>query len=137
MGVRDDIDYLLPRGMNQSTAMRYLGVKRRAFDSLKNELRPIKIGTSLVYDRHDLDALLDRLMLKRVHLPSHPDALASSDGPSIDRATLRAIPTDQGTPWPVKAASTKSQVANGASTKCSGVSAFRAVSDLIKRQNRG
>ena len=51
----------LPRGLNSAAAMAYLGIRRRAWNTLRRELRSIRIGTSVVYDRHDLDELFERL----------------------------------------------------------------------------
>ena len=48
------------RGFNCSQAMAYLGVKRRAFDKhIRPHLTAVRLGTSVVFDRIDLDRVLD------------------------------------------------------------------------------
>ena len=61
MGARDAFVTLQPRGLSTEDALRYLGIKRRAFDTLKVQLRPIRVGTSKLYDVRELDQLFDRL----------------------------------------------------------------------------
>jgi predicted DNA-binding transcriptional regulator AlpA len=48
------------RGFNCQEALQYLGIKRRAFDKyFRPALNPIRLGTSVVFDRIDLDRLLE------------------------------------------------------------------------------
>lgn len=52
------------RGLNRQQAIEYLGVKSTYFDK---EVRPLlrarKMGTSMVFDRNELDTVFDQLML--------------------------------------------------------------------------
>ena len=48
------------RGYNCQEALAYLGVKRRAFETyFRPYLTPVRLGTSVVFDRIDLDRVLD------------------------------------------------------------------------------
>lgn len=51
----------IKRGLSYAEAMAYVGVKRRTFDQ---EWRPhlvaVPSGTTLIFDRHDIDALFER-----------------------------------------------------------------------------
>ena len=48
------------RGYNCHEAMAYLGVKRRAFEKyFRPYLTALRLGTSVVFDRVDLDRLLE------------------------------------------------------------------------------
>jgi hypothetical protein len=48
------------RGYNAQEAMRYLGVKRKAFDKFyRPYLSPMKFGTSIIFDVIDLDSVMD------------------------------------------------------------------------------
>jgi len=50
------------RGLSYREAMAYVGVRRRTFDELwRPRLKPIRAGTSLVFDRRELDALFDEM----------------------------------------------------------------------------
>src|SRR4051812_16480975 len=51
----------LKRGLSYAEAMAYVGVKRRTFDEVwRPQLVALPSGTSLLFDRQDLDALFDR-----------------------------------------------------------------------------
>ena len=51
------------RGLNSAEAMDYLGVKRRTFErEIRPRLRAVRLGTSLMFDVHELDRLFDELM---------------------------------------------------------------------------
>jgi hypothetical protein len=41
--------------------MQDLGLRRRPWAVVRHELKPVRLGTSLIYDRRDLHALFDRL----------------------------------------------------------------------------
>src|SRR5262249_12804944 len=139
MGARD---FFFARGLSKEAAASYLGVKRRTFERIAAGLQPAKLGTSLVYDVRDLDALFDRLKADTnvspdagerpganfAHVPvTRPSAVSS---PS-DRRPANEKGADK---WVVKEASTKTQgVVDGELTESTGVSAFRAVSERIKR----
>src|SRR5450631_233874 len=60
MGAPDFLRFL-PRGLSSQDAQAYLGLKRATWDTLREQLQPVRLGTSLVYDRHDLDVLFERL----------------------------------------------------------------------------
>lgn len=48
------------RGFNCQEALHYLGIKRHAFEKyFRPLLSPIRLGTSVVFDRIDLDRVLD------------------------------------------------------------------------------
>ena len=48
------------RGFNRVEAIAYLGVKTRFFEAeVRPHLTPTKMGTSLVFDRFDLDRVFD------------------------------------------------------------------------------
>lgn len=52
------------RGLNREDAINYLGVKGTFFDKeLRPKLHPQKMGTSLIFDRRELDILFDEIML--------------------------------------------------------------------------
>jgi hypothetical protein len=145
MGTREDINSVLPRGLNQEQACQYLGLKRRTFEALKPQLRALKLGTSLVYDRRELDELFDRLMGEAhpVNLPGHQHKPPTghphptiSNGPAGGATSPSGLIPFQGAPWRDKAVSIKTPSA-GESTRSSGVSAFRAVSTRIRKQNHG
>lgn len=52
------------RGLNREDAINYLGVKGTFFDKeLRPKLHPQKMGTSLIFDRRELDNLFDEIML--------------------------------------------------------------------------
>ena len=52
------------RGLNRQQAIEYLGIKSTYFDK---EIRPLlharKMGTSMVFDRRELDSVFDQIML--------------------------------------------------------------------------
>lgn len=48
------------RGYNCQEALRYLGIKRRAFETyFRPHLVPVRMGTCVVFDRIDLDRVLE------------------------------------------------------------------------------
>ena len=48
------------RGYNCQEALQYLGVKRRAFETyFRPFLTPVRLGTCVVFDRIDLDRVLE------------------------------------------------------------------------------
>ena len=50
------------RGFNKVEAMRYLGVKRDSFERyFQPHLTAVRIGTSLLFDRFDLDRVYDMI----------------------------------------------------------------------------
>jgi hypothetical protein len=54
------------RGLNYREAMAYVGVKRRTFDEVwRPYLNPFRQGSSLIFDRQELDCVFDEF--KRLH----------------------------------------------------------------------
>lgn len=52
------------RGLNRQQAIDYLGIKGTHFDKeIRPKLRGIKMGTSMVFDRLELDTIFDQIML--------------------------------------------------------------------------
>jgi hypothetical protein len=112
--------------------MRYLGVRRRTWDKLRRQLRAVKLGTSKLYARKDLDHLFDRLkgfdrvaenpgsdkeapLFARDTGARAPEAKSPSDGRPSN-------PTKGEKPWVVKQASTKTRKpAAGGSTDASKI----------------
>jgi hypothetical protein len=72
----------MKRGLSYAEAMAYVGVKRRTFDAAwRPRLSVMHQGTSLIFDRNDLDRVFDEL----------------KSGKAIDEtAQDRAQPTRQG-----------------------------------------
>lgn len=143
MGARDEFTTPV-RGMSQEAAMAYLGVKRRTFESLRHRLRPVPLGTSLVYDVRELDELFDSL--KAEALLATGDAQAGrqlATAPATSRGTPVSAPSpthpaQKGTRnWVSNVASIRTEMERGESTASTAVSAFNAVSELIKKQKRG
>gem|GEM_PF-4984024 len=131
-----------PRAMNSGSAMVYLGVRRRVWNSLKQQLTPIRLGTSVLYDRLDLDDLFNRLKenhstrdrnvpIGNSSIPSSPPDVVtlSMDGrPSQPRKGDRQ--------WAVSKASTLTQeVGNGGSTRSSEANAFKVVMARIRTRS--
>lgn len=144
MGARED--FPLPRGLSKEAAASYLGVKRRTFERIATDLRPTKLGTSLVYDIRDLDALFDRLKASANEptdlgeQPSHGLSLVSTTSSQAVSSPpdRRPAPEKGDCKWVVKVASTKTQrVVAGELTESTAVSAFKAVSTRIKKQLPG
>jgi hypothetical protein len=142
MGARD---FSAPRGLSKEAAAAYLGVKRRTFERIASELRPTKLGTSLVYDVRDLDALFDRMKVATrepadlgeqpscgLSLVSTTSSRAVSSSPDRRPAEKKGVEE-----WVVKQASTRTPRAGGGSTESTGVSAFKAVSTRIRKLNPG
>lgn len=80
MGANDSFTEL-QRGFRAEAAMRYLGLKRRAFDAVKDQLQPIRSGASKIYDRHDLDALFERLKARSASSQSAPLRISQRQTP--------------------------------------------------------
>jgi len=78
--------------------MHYLGVRRRTWAAMRTELKPVRIGTSLIYDRRDLDVFFDRLKSsqkptrssQRRNPPDVEDPLATSLRSAWTGGPLRA-----------------------------------------------
>ena len=105
------------RGFNAQEAMKYLGVKRKAFDKyFRPFLKPLPFGTSLIFDRLDLDKILDDYKL----------------------GNERLITEKGETKWAEnKVASTKTTKIDGASIKSTVGQDFESVSKRLKRLKTG
>jgi Helix-turn-helix domain len=133
------------RGLTSVEAMRYLGVRRRTWTALRGQLRPMRIGTSLIYDRRDLDAFFDRL--KSSQQPTRGNAGADVppdvEQPTVDvvRSALDGRPSARmkgGNSWAVYRASTRTpRPVNGALTNSSEDSAFKVVTARIRKRSPG
>jgi hypothetical protein len=79
----------MKRGYTYAQAMAYAGVKRRTFDTKwRPRLVAIKQGSSLVYDRADLDRLFDEFKADAAGAPqaaNDPDAQIPHNGPRNGR----------------------------------------------------
>jgi hypothetical protein len=52
------------RGLNRQQAIDYLGIKGTFFDKkIRPKLQGIKMGTSVIFDRLELDTVFDQIML--------------------------------------------------------------------------
>lgn len=106
------------RGLNRQDAIDYLGIKGTYFDK---EIRPLlrarKMGTSMVFDRLELDSVFEQIML------------ASGD----------VGPTEKGlTQWPKEPqASWKQKTDAGESTRATKELDFKGVLKRIKQQKTG
>jgi hypothetical protein len=130
--------------------MEYVGVKRRAFDEhWRPHLVALPQGTSLIFDREDLDRLFDRFKQVANHTldrspadappelpgPMDPASAASAAVSSqVDRRPTSGKGVEK---WVVKVASIRTQVAGGESTSSTAVNAFKAVSDRIRKPKLG
>jgi hypothetical protein len=104
--------------------MEYLGVKRKTFDSVfRPRLRSLRVGTSVLFDRRDLDDLFDRIK---------EGAESGADGrPSVD--------SKGGNPWAVKPSASGSMPSDvsGRLTRSIEASAFDSVVKRIRKQKSG
>src|SRR5262252_1789916 len=105
----------MKRGLTYSEAIAYVGVKRRAFDHhWRPHLVAIAHGTSLVFDREDLDRLFNELK----QCAARADARDSIPQPATAVSSLadRRPTSGKGVErWVVKAASTKTPMEGGES----------------------
>ena len=149
----------MKRGLNYLEAIAYVGVKRRTFDQQwRPHLVAIAQGTSLIFDREDLDRLFERFKQEAgCESPGQPcdelsegrDCVLTPDEPVTTTADPRPAATISSLSdrrptsrtgverWVVKTASTKTQRAGGESTSSTAVNAFRAVSDRIRKPKPG
>jgi hypothetical protein len=106
------------RGLNRQQAIFYLGIKGTYFDkAIRPKLHPIKMGTSLIFDRLELDNVFDEIMLD-----------AGDVGPNVEGAQQ----------WPKKPqVSPKQMTADGESTKLSQELDFKAVLQHLRTQKTG
>ena len=136
MSGRDEFLADLPRGMNAGQAMAYLGLKRRAFDQIKGELRKRRIGTSQLYDRWDLDNFLDRLFGHAVA------AVPQGVDNDVESSLLAAQHSDAGPQkekkWAARLASTATKrPASTGSTSAIAAYDYATISRATRRQKSG
>lgn len=144
----------MKRGLTYLEAIDYVGVKRRTFDTQwRPHLVAMSQGTSLIFDREDLDKLFNQFKQNAGRsVPASPaDALqgfapeaAVSNNTEPQRTAAvssladRRPTSEKGVErWVVKTASTKTQRAGGESTSSTAVNAFKAVSDRIRKPKLG
>lgn len=144
----------MKRGLTYLEAIDYVGVKRRTFDTQwRPHLVAMSQGTSLIFDREDLDKLFDQFKQNAgrgapaapADAPQAfaPDAAASNILDPQPTAAVSCLADRRPTSekgvekWVVKTASTKTQRAGGESTSSTAVNAFKAVSDRIRKPKHG
>ncbi len=106
------------RGLNRQQAIAYLGVKGSYFDDeIRPKLHGIRLGTSVIFDRRDLDMIFDQLKM------------APGD----------VGPTEKGvSKWPKEPqVSIKQKTDAGGSTKRSTDLVFKDVIARLKKQKNG
>jgi hypothetical protein len=144
----------MKRGLTYLEAMDYVGVKRRTFDvQWRPHLVAISQGTSLIFDREDLDRLFDQFKqntrclapaspvvgtcqatVPETYVPQSMESIPAAVSSLADRRPTSRKGVER---WVVKTASTKTQRAGGESTNSTAVNAFKAVSDRIRRPKLG
>jgi hypothetical protein len=141
----------MKRGLTYLEAMDYVGVKRRTFDvQWRPHLVAIPQGTSLIFDREDLDRLFDQFKqdtrrlappvgtshapVPEAYVPGSMEPMPAAVSSLADRRPTSRKGVER---WVVKTASTKTQRAGGESTNSTAVNAFKAVSDRIRRPKLG
>ena len=104
------------RGYNCQEALQYLGIKRRAFEThIRPHLTPVRMGTCLVFDRIDLDRVLDE----------------------YKRRNERPLEKGEMT-WAVsKPAFTKTPEDSGGSIRCTKALDFGTVLSAVKKRKAG
>jgi hypothetical protein len=118
--------------MTYAQAMRYVGVKRRMFDThWKPRLPCIAQGTSRIYDINDLDALYDEFKAQAVSA-----ACASHQAQNSAR---NERPNPKGAkPWAdTNAESTANPRGRGESTSSTGGKDFFAALKAVRRPKAG
>lgn len=129
------------RGLNATEAAAYLGVKRRAFnEQWRPHLIAQRHGSSVIFDRHDLDRLFDQFKQKALD-EARP---AANDAPTTreQNGSRNGRPTNQKgwiRSWAKKpGASTPKQTGPGKSTSGGAVLDFASVaSQILKKPTAG
>lgn len=107
---------LTKRGFNTQEAAQYLGIKRRAFDThFRQLLTGTRIGTSVIYDRFDLDRVLEEY-IRRNERPMEKGGITWAK---------------------LKLASPRTSRDSGVSTGYTKALDFATVSSRIKKQKTG
>jgi len=118
------------RGYNHGAAIKYLGIGRRSFEALvRPHLTPVRIGNSLIFDRVDLDQVMDRF--KSGELPDGSEADHNGGGngwPTTEEGAFK---------WAEKRrASRPSQTEPGRSIRYGEVADFEGVASSIMKKRR-
>jgi len=144
----------MKRGLTYLEAIDYVGVKRRTFDTQwRPHLVAMSQGTSLIFDREDLDKLFNEFKqnagrsvpasaadaLQALALETAASNITELQPPAAVSSLADRRPTSKKgvERWVVKTASTKTQRAGGESTSSTAVNAFKAVSDRIRKPKLG
>ena len=100
------------RGYNSQESMAYLGIKRKAFDKhFRPFLRPLSFGTSLLFDRLDLDRIWEQYKRGNERLIQKGEII-----------------------WADKVVSTKTTKIDGVSIKSIVANDFESALKLLKKQ---
>lgn len=132
---------MLKRGLTYQEAMDYVGVRRRTFDEVwRPQLVAMQQGACLIFDRHDLDKLFDRLKNEAAGKPKAANdedagANAAHNGPRNGRP----VPQKGEKTWADKQpGSTRTRTGFGKLTSGTPVSDFAsAVSTVMTRRKAG
>jgi len=118
------------RGYNHAEAISYLGVSRRTFEALwRPHLNPIRCGTSLIFDKAELDRVFDGF--KTGDLPDGTEA--------AHNAGLNGWPmNEKGVfPWAERRrASSPSKTEPGRSIRYGAVADFDSVASSVMKKRR-
>jgi hypothetical protein len=106
------------RGLNREDAIAYLGVKGTYFDKeIRSKLHAQKLGTSLIFDKRELDKIFDELILMGGDVGS----------------TRKGV-----TQWPKEPQEfLKQKMDDGGLTRVTTASDFRDVLNHLRRQRSG
>ena len=120
------------RGFTSEEAMEYVKATRRTFDEKwKPRLRSMKQGTSIIYDKRELDFLFDQFMSNEATVAPSNDKAKQKDGDLSE-----SILTNKGKQkWQVKQPGySRTKMAPGPSTKSSEGSAFASAASKVLRR---
>jgi len=79
------------RGFNAQEAMIYLGVKRKAFEThFRPFLNPIRFGTSLLFDKVDLDRIWDDHKRRNERLITEKGETSWAENKEVSIKTIKA-----------------------------------------------
>jgi hypothetical protein len=126
----------MKRGLNYAEAMAYVGVKRRTFDATwRPRLSTLHQGTSLIFDREELDRVFDEL--KGAQAGHVAVALPSSVSTHNGTRNERPAPMKGVTTWADEyRGSTPAARAPGQSTSGTPALDFSGVASRILRKQR-
>jgi hypothetical protein len=79
------------RGFNAQEAMTYLGIKRKAFEKhFRPFLNPIPFGTSLLFDKVDLDRIWDDHKRRNERLIAEKGETSWAENKEVSIKTIKA-----------------------------------------------